>query len=151
MEGSSNWASRTRKRGEACGEQPECGGEWAAKTVKRPLQQPAHPQCANYRAPLTRKRHDKEHQPQRPLESIDPTQHAKGRRGGFPGLSKETMKCHTGVGVGGVQRLAFNICIPQRGGKSFTCLKFLARIANHLDFFFFLPEEDISDVGGWDH
>ena len=66
-------------------------------------QQPAHPQYANHRAPLTRKRHttphsaqsqhtnywaprtrkrhQQEHRPQRPTESSDPTQHAKGRTG----------------------------------------------------------------------
>ena len=78
-------------------------GVWTAKTVKRPRQQPAHPQCANYWAPLTRKRHtmphsaqsqhanywaprtrkrhQQEHRPQRPTESSDLTQHAKGRTG----------------------------------------------------------------------
>ena len=34
----SNGASRTRKRGEACGGRPERGGEWAAKTIRRPPQ-----------------------------------------------------------------------------------------------------------------
>ena len=64
LEGWSNWASRTRKRGETCGGQPGRGGEWAATTVKRPLQQPAQPQCASYWAALTRKRHHEEHRPQ---------------------------------------------------------------------------------------
>ena len=49
-------------------------------------QQPYHdprnnqhnPPCANYWAPLTRKRHHKEH---RPSEHSDPTQHAKGKNG----------------------------------------------------------------------
>ena len=80
------------------------------KTVKRPRQQPAHPQYANYWAPLTckrhtmphsaqpqhtsywaprmRKRHQQEHRPQRPTESSDPTQHAKGRTGDRPGPRK---------------------------------------------------------------
>ena len=52
---------------------------------------------------LTRKRHHKEHRPQRSSESIDPTQHAKGRTGVCPGPSKETAtqsECHTG----GVQK-----------------------------------------------
>ena len=84
----SNWASRTRQRGEAVGGRPgqraegvehlglthtetrcgrpECGGEWAAKTVKRTPQQPAHPQCDHYWAPLTRQRR---HTPQRPSEA----------------------------------------------------------------------------------
>ena len=87
-------------------------GVWTAKTVKRPRQQPAHSQYANYWAPLTRKqhtmphpgqprhtndwaprtrkRHQQEHRPQRPTESNDPTQHAKGRSGDCPGPRKET-------------------------------------------------------------
>ena len=87
-------------------------GAWAAKTVKRPRQQPAQPQYANYWAPLThkrhtmphpaqpqhtnywaprtRKRHQQEHRPQRPTESSDPTQHAKGRTGDCPGPRKGT-------------------------------------------------------------
>ena len=40
---------------------------------------------ANYWAPRTRKRHQQEHWPQRPTESSDPTQHAKGRTGDRPG------------------------------------------------------------------
>ena len=89
-----------------------CGdrGVWTAKTVKQPRQQPAHPQYANYWVPLTRKRHtmphpaqpehtnywaprtqkrhQQEHRPQRPTESSDPTQHAKGRTGDRPGPRK---------------------------------------------------------------
>ena len=61
-----------------------CRGGWgeggAAKIVKRPPPQPAQPPCANYAAPLTRKRHHKEHRPQRPSERSDPTQHTGGRR-----------------------------------------------------------------------
>ena len=83
-------ASRTRKRSEAgCG-RPESGGAWAAKTVKRPPQQPAQPRHTNDGAPRTQKRHQQEHRPQRPTESSDPTQHAKGRTGGCPGPRKET-------------------------------------------------------------
>ena len=40
-------------------------------------------------APRTRKRHQQEHWPQRPTESSDPTQHAKGRTGDRPGHRKE--------------------------------------------------------------
>ena len=40
-------ATRTRKRGKACGGRPECGGEWAAKTGKRPRTNQHNPQCAN--------------------------------------------------------------------------------------------------------
>ena len=112
MEEQGTWASRTRKHIEAGYGRPVDRGTWAAKTVKRPRQQPAHPQYANYWAPLTRKRHtmphpaqprhtnhwaprtrkrhQQEHRPQRPPESSDPTQHAKGRTGDCPGPRKET-------------------------------------------------------------
>ena len=94
-----------------CG-RPVDRGTWTAKTVKRPWQQPAHHQYANYWAPLTRKRHtmphsaqpqhtnycdprtrkrhQQEHRPQRPTESSNPTQHAKGRTGHCPGPRKGT-------------------------------------------------------------
>ena len=42
----------------------------------------------NYWAPRTRKQHQQEHRPQRPTESSDPTQHAKGRTGDRPGPRK---------------------------------------------------------------
>ena len=96
--------------GEAGYGRPVDRGAWTAKTVKRTRQQPAHPQYANYWAPLTRKRqtmphpaqpqhtndwaprtrkrHQQEHRPQRPTESSDPTQHAKGRTGDCPGPRK---------------------------------------------------------------
>ena len=63
--------------------------EMAAKTEKRPPQQPAQPQFANHWARLTRKQHQQEHRPQPPSESIDPTQHAKGRTGDCPGPVKK--------------------------------------------------------------
>ena len=37
------WAGRARKRGEACGGRPKCGGVRAAETVTRPLHEPAQP------------------------------------------------------------------------------------------------------------
>ena len=108
VEEQGTWALRTQKHSGAGYGRPVDRGAWAAKTVKRPRQQPAHPQYANYRAPLTRKRHilphpaqpqhtshwaprtrkrhQQEHRPQRPTESSDPTQHAKGRTGECPGL-----------------------------------------------------------------
>ena len=49
---------------------------------------PAQSQHANYWAPRTRKRHQQEHRPQRPTESSNPTQHAKGRTGDRPGPHK---------------------------------------------------------------
>ena len=48
------------------------------------------PRHTNDGAPRTRKRHQQEHRPQRPTERSDPTQHAKGRTGDFPGPRKET-------------------------------------------------------------
>ena len=105
VEEQGTWASQ--KHSEAGYGRPVDKGVWTAKTVKRPRQQPAHPQYANYWAPLTRKRHtmphsaqpqhtnywapqarkrhQQEHRPQRPTESSDPTQHAKGRTGDCPG------------------------------------------------------------------
>ena len=51
---------------------------------------PAQPRHTNHWAPRTRKRHQRERRPQRPTESSDPTQHAKGRTGDCPGPRKET-------------------------------------------------------------
>ena len=104
VEEQGTWAAQ--KHSEAGYGWPVDRGVWTAKTVKRPRQQPAHPQYANFRAPLTRKRHtmphsaqsqhtnywalrtrkrhQQEHRPQRPTESSDPTQHAKGRTGDRP-------------------------------------------------------------------
>ena len=103
--------TRTETHSEAGYRRPVDRGAWTAKTVKRPQQQPAHLQYANYWAPLTRKRHilphpaqphhtnhwaprtrkrhQQEHRPQRPTESSNPTQHAKGRTGDCPGPVKE--------------------------------------------------------------
>ena len=44
-------------------------------------------------------RHQQEHRPQRPTESSDPTQHAKGRTGDCPGLRKETTRRNVTRGV----------------------------------------------------
>ena len=112
VEEQGTWAAQ--KHSKAGYGRPVDRGVWTAKTVKRPRQQPAHPQYANYWAnywaPLTRKRHTmphsaqfqhanywaprtqkrhrQEHRPQRPTESSDPTQHAKGRTGDRPGPRK---------------------------------------------------------------
>ena len=108
VEEQGTWAAQ--KHSEAGNGRSVDRGVWTAKTVKRPRQQPAHPQYANYWAPLTRKRHtmphsaqsqhtnhwaprtrkrhQQEHRPQRPTESSDPTQHAKGRTGDRPGPRK---------------------------------------------------------------
>ena len=108
VEEQGTWAAQ--KHSEAGYGRPVDRGVWTAKTVKRPRQQPAHPQYANCWAPLTRKRHtmphsaqpqhanywaprtrkqhQQEHRPQRPTESSDPTQQAKGRTGDRPGPRK---------------------------------------------------------------
>ena len=54
------------------------------------LPHPAQPVHTNHWAPRTRKRHQQEHRPQRPTESSDPTQQAKGRTGDCPGPRKGT-------------------------------------------------------------
>ena len=118
------WASRAQKHSEAGYGRPVDRGAWTAKTVKRPLQQPARPQYANFWAPLTRKRHipphsaqprhtnywaprtrkrhQQEHRPQRPSESSNPTQHAKGRPGDCPGPRKGTTTRRNVTRGGGV-------------------------------------------------
>ena len=64
---------------------------WAPLTHKRHTMPHSaqSQQHANYWAPRTRKRHQQEHRPQRPTESSDPTQHAKGRTGDRSGPRKE--------------------------------------------------------------
>ena len=128
VEEQGTWAAQNHS--EAGYGRPVDGGVWTAKTVKRPPQQPAHPQYANYWAPLThkrhilphpaqpqhtnhwaprtRKRHQQEHRPQRPTESNDPTQHAKGRTGDCPGPRKETTTRRnvTQGGGGGLEKAA---------------------------------------------
>ena len=65
---------------------PQYANYWAPLTRKRHiLPHSAQPQHTNDWAPRTRKRHQQEHRPQRPTESSDPTQHAKGRTGDRPG------------------------------------------------------------------
>ena len=70
---------------------PRYANCWAPLTCKRHIPpQPAQPQHTNHWAPRTREQHRQEHRPQRPTESSDPTQHAKGRWGDCPGLPEET-------------------------------------------------------------
>ena len=135
------WGSHTRKHREAgCG-RPEDGGVCTAKTVKRPPQrppqQPAQPQYANYWAPLTRKRHirpppaqprhtnywaprtrtrhQQGHRPQRPTESSDLTQHAKGRPGDCPGPRKgTTTRRNVTQGGGGMWQASLPLTGPHR-------------------------------------
>ena len=60
-----------------------------------------NPQYANYWAPLTRKQYHMDRRPQRPSESVDPTQHAKGKTGDCPGPRKETATRRNAKGGGG--------------------------------------------------
>ena len=77
-------------RGGGVGEHnPQYANYWAPLTRKRhTMPHPAQPRHTNDWAPRTRKRHQQEHRPQRPTESSDPTQHAKGRTGDCPGPRK---------------------------------------------------------------
>ena len=68
---------------------PQYANYWAPLTRKRHIPpHSAQSQHANYWALRTLKRHQQEHRPQRPTESSDPTQHAKGRTGDRPGPRK---------------------------------------------------------------
>ena len=145
------WAAQ--KHSEAGDGRPVDRGAWTAKTVKRPRQQPAHPQYANYWAPLTRKRHtmphpaqsqhanywaprtrkrhQQEHRPQRPTESSNPTQHAKGRTGDRPGPRKgaTTRRNVTQGGYVGYIRKALEKGYLEHLGLHAvltTCLRFLS-------------------------
>ena len=54
--------------------------------------------------------HQQEHRPQRPTESSDPTQHAKGRTGNCPGPRKETTSTRN-VTQGGQESSTDHGCI----------------------------------------
>ena len=77
-----------------------------ALTCKRhTMPHPAQPQHTNYWAPQTRKRHQREHRPQRPTESSYPTQHVKGRTGDCPRPCKgATTRRNVTQGAGGPAR-----------------------------------------------
>ena len=108
------WAMR---RGQPPGRAPvssSTGGGganyWAPLTRKRhTMPHSAQSQHANHWAPRMRKRHQQEHWPQRPTESSDPTQHAKGRTGDRPGPRKgaTTRRNVTQGGGGGLFYLRF--------------------------------------------
>ena len=78
--------------------------DWAPLTRKRHIPpHSAQPQHTNDGAPRTPKRHQQEHRPQRPTESSDPMQHAKGRTGDRPGPRKgTTTRRNVTQGGGGV-------------------------------------------------
>ena len=127
--GQGTWAAQ--KHSEAGYGRPVDGGVWTAKTVKRPPPHPAQPQHTNYWAPRTRKRHQQEHRPQRPTESSDPTQQAKGRTGDRPGPRKgATTRRNVAQGGGRRSNKGHAPCIPPPppvrttallGGRSPTC------------------------------
>ena len=71
-------------------------GQQNRKTT--PANKQHNPQCANYWAPLTRQRHHEEHWLQWPSQSIDPTQHAKGRTGDCPGRETDLFSKTLGEG-----------------------------------------------------
>ena len=100
---------------------PQYANYWAPLTRKRHIPpRPAQPQHTNEGAPRTRKRHQQEHRPQRPTESSDPTQQAKGRMGDCPGPRKgATTRRHVtrGGAVGGAgSRAPFNSSAPLHWG-----------------------------------
>ena len=76
----------------------------------------AQPRHTNDWAPRMRKRHQREHRPQRPIEHSDPMQHAEGRTGDCPGPRKETATRRNvtqgGGGGGGQQALQVQARIP---------------------------------------
>ena len=89
---------------EVCGQPKQSNDpiDWAPVTRKRhTMPHSAQSQHANYWAPRTRKRRQQEHRPQRPTESSNPTQHAKGRTGDRPGPRKgATTRRNVTQGVG---------------------------------------------------
>ena len=91
---------------------------WAPLTRKRhTMPHSAQSQHANYWAPRTRKRHQQEHRPQRPTESSDPTQHAKGRTGDRPGPRKGATN-RRNVTQGGQNRgLPEQVCCERSASK----------------------------------
>ena len=73
---------------------------------------------ANYWAPRTRKQHQQEHRPQRPTESSDPTQHAKGRTGDRPGPRKgATTRRNVTQGGANEARAWADLCLAKRGAQ----------------------------------
>ena len=93
---------------------PQYANYWAPLTRKRhTMPHSAQPQHTNCWAPRTRKRHQQEHRLQRPTESSNPTQHAKGRTGDCPGPRKgaTTRRNVTQAGGGGFS-------LPQASGPA---------------------------------
>ena len=75
-------------------------------------------------APRTRKRHQREHRPQRPTERSDATQHAKGRTGDCLGPRTQTATRRNvtqGAGGGGSQTKLPRPPLFQSLGQIFIC------------------------------
>ena len=95
---------------------PQYANYWAPLTRKRRIPpHSAQSQHANDWAPRTRKRHQQEHRPQRPTESSDPTQHAKGRTGDCPGPRKGTKTQRNVTRGGGGGNTCKRGMTPHRG------------------------------------
>ena len=85
---------------------PQYANHWAPLARKRHIPpHSAQPRHTNRWAPLTRKRHQQEQRPQRPTESSDPTQYAKGRTGDCPGPRKGATTRRNVTRGGGVDSL----------------------------------------------
>ena len=99
---------------------PQYANYWAPLTRKQhTMPHSAQSQHANYWAPRTRKRHQQEHRPQRPTESSDPTQHAKGRTGDRPGPRKgATTRRNVTQGGYGLKNEHLMICVWHSAGWS---------------------------------
>ena len=120
---------------EVCGQQKQSNDPannqhntnyWAPLTRKRhTMPHSAQPQHTKYWAPRTRKRHQEEHRAQRPTESSNRTQHAKGRTGDRPGPRKgaTTRRNVTqGIWVGPVRRHLFKLDFS--GAKFWVKIRF---------------------------
>ena len=106
-------------RTEVCGQQQQSNNPRNNQHTRAPLTRkrhilphPAQPQHTNDWAPRVRKRYQQEHRPQRPTESSDRTQHAKGRTGDCLGSRKETTaERNVTQGGGHCQSISFPLII----------------------------------------
>ena len=83
----------------------------------------ADAQTARHATFSTAPAHQRRHRPQRPTESSDPTQHAKGRTGDCPGPRKgATTRRNVSRGVSQVEHFAFQICDETFPAKWFRAM-----------------------------
>ena len=124
VEEEGTWASHTQKLSEAGYGRPVDKGAWTGKNSQTtlaanpqytdywaPLTRKQHtmphsaqPQRTNHWTPRTRKRHQQEHRLQRPTESSNLMQHAKGRTGDCPGPRKGTTTRQNVTRGGGIPK-----------------------------------------------